>query len=251
MVFKQYIRHYIIYFIVMALGSRILLLVGELLNTYHSQNLQLCLALLFILSWLMTTILIVCIHRFSNNNYDQIFKMILGCVFLFHITQQLTFMDPPINHEPSINLETVFFIDVLTQVVYLALGSRLSALRPSFYLPAIGVIVLLFFYHWRALGQPTHEILLEDHFYPDFYFQIFLCLAAGLIYHATSRVDDKKSLLLMSVIIVGVLINEILLICNHSQLSWMTLIIESLRLFFPLMLSFIAGWIQQHKIKTG
>ena len=148
MVFKQYIRHYIIYFIVMALGSRILLLVGELLNTYHSQNLQLCLALLFILSWLMTTVLIVCIHRFSNNKYDQIFKMILGCVFLFHITQQLTFMDPPINHEPSINLETVFFIDVLTQVVYLALGSRLSALRPSFYLPAIGVIVLLFFYHW-------------------------------------------------------------------------------------------------------
>ena len=192
MVFKQYIRHYIIYFIVMALGSRILLLVGELLNTYHSQNLQLCLALLFILSWLMTTILIVCIHRFSNNNYDQIFKMILGCVFLFHITQQLSFMDLPINHEPSINLETVLFYRCID-------AGRLSCLGQS--PERIKAIILSSGNRWHraslllslaCFGTTDTRNPLEDHFYPDFYFQIFLCLAAGLIYHATSRVDDKK-----------------------------------------------------------
>lgn len=243
---NQYIRPYIIFFMILLIFSRLLNFSASFLLDTLTIYADLSLAILFCMSWLMTTILIYFIKQSSLNDLDKMLKMIISCVYLFNLTQELMLLDLPLGDNEK--FEFVFFIDLFTQILYLCLACQLNAGQNLFTKLSFLSIFLVFLIHWKIVNDGSNQALVENICYPHLVFQICLCLVSGFIYHSLTVIEQKQAIFVLITIILSTIINDLLLaFIYNQQLSSHTFTIESLRIFVPMMGVFIAGFKQQKK----
>lgn len=242
----QYIRPYIIFFVILLIFSRLLNFITLFLLNKLAFDTDLALAMLFCMSWLMTTTLIYFIKQASLNDLDKMFKMIISCVYLFNLSQELMLLNLPLGDNQS--LEFVFFIDVFTQIIYLCLACQLNTGQTLLCKLSFLSIFFIFLIHWKILDNGSSKLLVENICYPHLIFQISLCLVAGVIYHSLTTINEKQAIFVLMTIIICTTVNDLLIgFVYNEQLSSYTFMIESLRIFIPMMGVFVAGFKQPKK----
>lgn len=243
MTFKPYLKSYLIYILGYFIGTKIIYVAGLFLHHILVDNIGLFQAIIFFSSWLLTTLLAYDALTHSQSRIDQLIKLVIGCIMIFCLAQDLLAMALPGYARSTYVLDNYpqfFLIDILPQILYFILVLRMAGTPQSLRPLCFGALLLLFLQHFKQYGLGDYRYL-EANLYPNLPFQVLLSVSAGFLCHTLSKETFTHQITILCVICFFYTLWIVLIFIGDVAYSSSTLFIEALRLFLPLVSSFILG----------